>query len=164
LVTIKLPKAVEADPRHAELAVFLTRNQKPIWEKGTLAVSHVPFSPSFEAALKTALNFQQLVFGLEKIDGILETEKKGIDAINEKQGTPSAQRASRLLILTNDGAERFFRSCEKMALRHADRLLLILVDISSKTLEEKLFGTGREIKALLVSERDTVTKILLSLL
>jgi len=160
---IKLPKAIEADPRHEEVVALLARDQRPVWEKGTLAVSRVSFSPRFEVALKTALNFQQLVFGLEKIDGILETEKKGIDAINEKQGAPSAQRISRLLIVTNDGAERFFRACERTALKHADRLLLIVVDISSNVLEEKLFGNGREIKALLVSERDTVTKILLSL-
>ena len=163
-MTIKFPKAVEADPRHAELENLLAQDQKPIWENGTLPISHVSFSAGLEAALKAASNFQQLVFGLEKIDGILDNEKKGIDALNTKQGTPSAQRASRLLIITNDGAERFFRSCEKTALKHADRLLVILVNIPSKTLEEKLFGHGREIKAVLVSERDAVSKILLSLL
>jgi hypothetical protein len=101
---------------------------------------------------------------LEKIEGLLDAEKKGIDAVNLKTGTPAAQRLSRLLIIANDGAERFFRSCEKVAVKHADRLLLLQLDIPSLILEEKLFGNGREIKALLVSDRDAVTKVLLSLI
>lgn len=164
LPELKLPKAVEADPRHAQLVALFAESRAPIWEKGHLTFGRAHFTPALEMTLRQALNFRHLDLGLERIDQALDNEKKGLDALREKQGTPPANRVSRLLIVANDGSERFYRACEQTALKHADRLLLLVTDVPAEVLAAKLFGQGREIKALLVSERDSVSRVLLSLL
>ena len=47
-------------------------------------------------------------------------------------------------------------------MRRSDSELFLVLDATSSQLSEKLFGKDREIKALLVSDRDAVTNVLLS--
>ena len=164
LPTLKLPRKIEADPRHQAVEQFLLNNRQPLWEKGTLLVPHLAFSPSLETALIRALDFNHLERGLEHIEETLEREKKGLVALREKQGTSPVNRVSRLLIIANDGTERFYRACETTLLHHSDRLLCLHVDASSTRLAENIFGTDKVLKALLVSDRDVVTHVLFSLI
>jgi hypothetical protein len=113
--------------------------------------------------LLQARNFRGMELGLENIDKILLNEKKGLSALFEKQGTAPPLRISRLLIAANDGSERFYRACEKTVLTHSNRLLFLCVDVPSVRLGEKLFGADRSVKAILVSDKDGVSNILLSL-
>ena len=165
LPELKLTRAVEADPRREAIEVFLKKDCRTLWEQSALKIPHVPFLPALETYLKLLLNRRQLERGLEHIDQLLNTEQKGLSAIQEKKGAKPSQRVSRLLLVTNDGSERFYRACEKTLLRNSDRLLLVYVDESSSRLSEILLGeTNKSIKALLVSDRDAVSGVLFSLL
>ncbi len=164
LLDLKLPRAVEADPRQKAIQDLLKKDRKPLWEKSTLTLSHVPLTPSFEMYLKTLIQKKQLETGLERIDKLLVSEQRGLVALQRKQGTPPSQRVSRLFIVSNDGSERFYRACEKILLQHRDRVLLLCVNESSDRLTQSLTSEKNKIlKALLVSDRDAVTSVLFSL-
>lgn len=160
---LKLPRLIESDPRHDALVAMLEADAKPLWDGGFVKVPHVPFTPALEAALKDALNSRQLERGLENIEGILRNEQRGLDALAKKQGVPKAQRVSRLLIIADDGAERFYRQCETVLLRHPDRVLALRVPVPCAHLAERLFTAEELVKVLLVSERDAVSSVLLAL-
>jgi len=104
-----------------------------------------------------------LEVGIENIEKILEQQKRGLDALNEKQGSQPARRMSRLLLVANDGSERLFRACESLLTKHGDRLLMIRFDVPSARMGEKIFGPDRGIKVLLVSDRDAVESVLFAL-
>lgn len=161
---LKLPRKLEADSRHAELEALLSKQPLPLWEKSAFSVAHVPFRPALGKALANALNYQQMERGLEQIAQTLDREERGLAALRERQGTPPARRVSRLLLVANDGSERFYRECERILARHGDRVLCLWIEASSETLGHGLFGPEKAVKALLISDKDGVSSVLLSLL
>ena len=164
LLDLKLTRAVEADPRHEAIKTVLGKDRKPLWEKSTLLVPHIPLTPSLESCLKNLLNRKQVERGLEHIDQILHNEHKGLLALQQKQGTPPSHRVSRLVIVANDGSERFYRVCEKTLLKNKDRVLFLFVDEPSTRLTRSLMGeTDKILKVLLISDRDAVSTVLFSL-
>ena len=160
---LKLPRAVESDPRCAAIQGLLSKEVRPIWEKSQLLITQIPLQPNFEKALLRAAAFKHLEPGLEQIEKILRREKKGIQAVQEKQGTAPANRLSRILVFANDGSERFYRDCERLLQHHGERVLGLLVDVPSVRLGMELFGADKQIKAVLVTDRDAVTDVLFSL-
>jgi hypothetical protein len=164
LPVLKLPRKVENDPRYEALKKLLGENLLPLWEKSTLTVPHVKFLKTLEETLTRALGFRQLERGLENIDKILDAEKKGLVALQQKLKTAPAHRMSRLLIIANDGTERFYRACETTLLRHSERVLCLHVDAPSEQLARNVHGADQLVKALLVSDREAVSHVLFSLL
>lgn len=162
---LKLPREIEATPEQNDaISKVLAESEGPLWEGGRLRVARLPLSPTIEDALLQALNFRKLERGLEQAEKILGAEQKGLLAVQAKQGAAPAQRVSRLLVIARDGAERFNRACESLLARHSDRVLGMLVDVDSERLGLALFGPGKAVKALLVTDRDAVTRILRSLI
>ncbi len=165
LPDLKLTRAVEADSRCAPIQTLLKGDCRPLWERSTLSVPHIPFLPAMEICLRSLLARKQAERGLEHIDHLLANEQKGLSALREKQGAQPSHRVSRLLILANDGSERFYRDCERTLLRNSDRLLVLRLDEPSTRLAEVLLGSGdKPLKALLVSDRDAVSAVLFALL
>jgi hypothetical protein len=162
-IKLKLPRAIESDDRFDEIEKLLTKNSRPLWRRGTLAIPHLPFSPALEKALVQAKNIHQVERGLEGIERLLLNEAKGLEATRKKQGAENPNRISRLLILTSDGSERFYRSCESLLIQHADRVLGLRVGASSPVFSKNLFGEDKLSRALLVSDRDSVSQVLVSL-
>jgi hypothetical protein len=163
IITLKLPRNIETDPRREAIENVLARDMRPIWDKGTLNVAHIAFHDELEKALIAARVGRQLERGLENVEKILKNEEPGLAALRERQGAPFANRASRLLIIADDGTERFYRSCESLLYRHADRVLGLRVAVASDRLAENLFGPEKFAKALLVTERAAVANVLLAL-
>lgn len=160
---LKLPRQLEADPRREALEKLLAQDQRPLWERGRITVAHVAFSETLEKALKKALHDHQIERGLENIEKILNAQKKGLEALRERDGAAPANRISRLLVIPDDCPERFYRNCEAVLFNHGDRVLGLRVDVPFETLADKLFGTDALVKVLMVSERDSVVNVLASL-
>lgn len=159
---LKWPRAIEADPSLEQLETLFNKNQAILWNEGSVKVAKVALTPEFEKALMSMNGLKQLERGLENIEGILSSEKKGIDAQVTKQGMAPANRMSRLLVIANGGSERFYRGCERLLIDHSDRLLGVRVDVSSAI--ERLYGPDALAKALLISHRDAVTRALWALI
>ena len=161
--TLKLPRQVELDPRNEDIKKLLAEDLRPLWENGKIKVPHVPFGPTFEAALKFALISKHLDRGLEQIESILNAQQKGLDIRHESEGTSPAYRLCRLLIIPNGCTERFYRTCEAILFRHEDRVLGLRVNVSYEQFALSLFGEGALIKVLLVSDRGSATNVLFAL-
>jgi hypothetical protein len=58
-------------------------------------------------------------------------------------GVPRGVRVSRLLLLANVGAERFYRQIEALLRRHGPRVLALRLEIDENGLGELLFGPRR---------------------
>ena len=162
---LKLPKDLLADPRSDAILRLITTDAAPLWEKGTAVVPTLPWTAALTHECKEALSGGLLVQGLEAIEKVLAGEQKGLDAVRDKN--PSASpgvRVSRLLLLANDGSERFYRDCDVILARYGERILGCRFSISGEALGEALFGQGKLARAALIADRKAVTKVLLALL
>lgn len=165
LVELKMTRTVEADPRHKSIEELLKKDRICLWEKSALKVSRIQLTPSLATCLQTVIERKQLKTGLDQIERLLNNEQKGLLALKSKENTPSSNRVSRLLIVSSDGSERFYRSCEKILLHQKDRLLLLYLDEHSDKLAEGLMMPKSKmiLKALLITEKEAVSDVLLSL-
>lgn len=158
---VKLPKQVEQDPRHEAVRRALSADTRLLWPGGKRTVAHLALTPALRQALAEARG--QLEQGFEGAERVLEAEAKGLVALRQKTGEAQGSRVSRLLLLAADGSERFYRHAESLLARHEERLLVAVVDAPGEGLGEAALGPGRLARAVLVGERDAVSRVLLSL-
>ena len=168
----KWPRAIEDDPRKSALEALLQSDCRPLWQNGKLRVSHVGIRSSFKAMLLTLNGRQQVDRGLEQISAILKNEAKGLEAARQMQKGAKSFRISRLLLMADDGSERFYRNCERLLMEHSDRLIGLRIEAGAQSagdaagprLIDKLYGSDATAKALLLSHRDAVSQALWALL
>ncbi len=157
---LKLPRKVVENKNHDAIRRLLYADLKKIWIGGALMLPHVSLTLDLERALTKTRDFWQLERGLEKITEVLRAETKGLKALQEKQGTGASLRASRLLLVSNDGTERFYRICERLMKEHGDRVLFLGLDVDSSRLAEKVVRSEKAVKAILVSDKNSVSLVL----
>ncbi|MEY4066602.1 MAG: hypothetical protein RIR26_2810 [Pseudomonadota bacterium] len=160
---LKLPKLLETDPRAQKIQDSLKLNLKPLWPQGRLKVPTLELATHLEKALSLSRRAGQLRGGLENIESFLRREQKGLQALKERSLAQDADRMSRLLIVSSDGSERFYRHCESLLVSHSDRLAGVRLNVPSQILGQKFFGKDAQVKVLLVSHKDFVIKALESL-
>lgn len=160
----KLPKDVVGDPRHEAIVERLNRDAELLWEQGTHRVPTLSPTPELIDELKAAFGRKLAIQGLEQISWDLDREKHGLDALAEKTtGSAPGARISRLLLVANDGAERFYRECESLLFRHGDRLLVCRVDATGDELGLAVFGVPKLLRALLITDKKAASRVLLTL-
>lgn len=160
---IRLPRLVESDPRSAKVLEILSGSQKKLWKDGTMTASFLPFSERFIQTLQMEHRRGRVVRGFESIERNLATEAKGLKLVDEKTDSQRGQRFSRLLIISNDGAERYYRKVESLLLKHGSRVLAIVLDADSSKLGHLFFGEGKTVKMLLLEHKESVASALFSL-
>jgi hypothetical protein len=117
--------------------------------------------------LKKVLRMARLTgriqYGFETVSNRLAEESKGIGNVRGRGGAPYGDRVSRLLLFSNDGAERFYRHIESLLQAHAPRLLGCLLDIDGIAFGSALTGKETRIKLLMADHKDAVSEILRTL-
>jgi hypothetical protein len=164
LRALRLPKSVEADPRGSRLLSDLVAHSRLLWPQGAIEVPEVPLSPGLTEALRTAQKAGQLVRSLEGAERKLAAEERGLGLVDQQSGVSRGERVSRLLVLADDGAERFYRQVEKLLRQHGPRVLALRLGVKAETLGEMLFGPGRRAALLLLDHKEAVSAVLLALL
>jgi len=134
-----------------------------IWPGGEIDVPVINLSEPMKIALKQARLRSRIRFGFEPILQKLAGEKKGITAVREQTDAPYGDRISRLLLFSNDGAERFYRHIELILEAHAPRLLGCLLDIDGAALGELFTGKGSVIKIVMAEHKNVVSDVLRAL-
>lgn len=159
---MKLPRDLERDPQAASVQAGLQRNRKRLWEGGSLEVLWLD-SP--EALLQglSRVDFRFLERGLENAAKFLEREQTGLAIARVRQGAPPAHRISRLVLISNDGSERFYRGVESLLLTHAERCIGIRLNVSAEELAQSAGREGEIMRFLLIADRGAVSQVLLSL-
>ncbi len=161
--TVTLPKLVEADTRADRVRHALAERTELLWPEGKLHVSCVPLSVPLAHALKRAAQAGHVVRGLEAAERTLAAEERGQRMADEQRAAPRGVRVSRLLLITNDGAERFYRGVEALLRRHGERALALRVEASAEELGAMLFGPAGRARLLLLEHKDAVAAALLAL-
>lgn len=160
---LRLPKRVLDDPGAACLASELVARARPLWAGAELSAAQAELSPGLEAALKSAFSAGRIVRGLEGAERVLAAERQGLERVDRTTGVQRGGRVSRLLVLADDGSERFYRSVESLLRRHAPRVLALRLNVGESVLGQLLFGPDRVARLLLVEHKDAVSSVLLAL-
>jgi len=160
----RLPKPVEEDQRGDQVIHLLSSHTRPLWSGSKITAASVKLTPNLEAALKNVHQAGQVVRGLELAENRLAREQRGQRISDRKTGTSRGERVSRLLLLADDGAERFYRNVESLLRRHDPRVLAVLLECDSATLGELLFGPGSIARLLLLEHKEAVSHVFLSMI
>jgi hypothetical protein len=160
LSSLKLPKAIEASPHAAALHAALRAQARPLWTGGALLVPTAPWSPAMASALQSVHGGGGLVRGLELIEKTLEREARGMQLADARSATSRGARVSRLMLLANDGTERFYRQAERLLTREGPRLLAIRVDADSARFASVVSEASGVVRALMLEHKDLVASLL----
>ena len=89
-----------------------------------------------------------------------DAERRGLAALPAAEARRQGGRVSRLLLVTRDGAERFYRHVERLAAAHAPRVLVCVVDCDSAQLGGLLYERAAVAKLVLAEHKAAVAAIL----
>lgn len=113
-------------------------------------------------ALTSARLAKRLVRGLESADQVLAGQARGLAQVDRRTGVERGGRVSRLLIVADDGSDRFYRSVATLLARHAPRVLALRLATDEATLGSACFGAGQVARALLLDHKDAVSQALVA--
>jgi len=159
----RLPKKLADDPGAARLTRELVARAAPLWAGGELRAPRLDVTPAVVAALRSAFSAGRIVRSFEDAERTLAAEETGLAQADRTSGVARGKRVSRLVILADDGSERFYRNVESLLRRHAPRVLALRVTADESALGALLFGPGQRARLLLVEHKDAVTQVLSAL-
>ena len=157
---LKLPREPRIEEKRAEIEKIFASGLV-LWKDGNLRVPFVESSECLDKALSFARRCGQLRGGLENIETLLQKEQAGLVALKHTQF--QGERASRLLLLSNDGSERFYRNCESLLIRYRNRILGCKINLTGASFGQKFFGKDAVVKVVMVSKKDFVGRVLIAL-
>jgi hypothetical protein len=160
---IRLPKSIESDPRTSRLLGALADHSRLLWPGGTVKIPEARLNDALKEVILTAYHAGQVARSLQKADQRLAAEARGQGMADQKSGVPRGQRISRLLILANDGAERFYRQVESLLQRHGSRVMAVRLQADAEQLGGLLYGPGRAARLLMMEHKAAVGAALLAL-
>lgn len=159
----RLPRLVESDPRSEEIMTMLTGNLKNLWEKSRAKAAFLPYSERFIKTLQLEHKRGRIIRSFELIERNLETQARGLSMVDEKTASKRGVRVSRLLIISNDAAERFLRKVESLLVEHGDRVLGLVIDADSEKIGHLFFGPGKTAKIMMLEHKESVANALFAL-
>jgi hypothetical protein len=162
-MTIRLPKSVESDPRGTQLLRNLTMNARPLRQGSEIGIPVAGMTPELAEALRSAYSAGQVVRSLENAERKLAAEERGLQMADRQIGVPRGVRVSRLLLLADDGSDRFYRQIEGLLGRHGPRVLAVRLAIDEQGLGGLLFGPGRVARLLMMEHKQAVGSVLLAM-
>jgi len=161
---MRLPRELEADGTAGPIRQVLMVRTVQLWSGSGLSVPMITMSDTLKKVLQRANIRGHVRCGLEAISSSLERERKGIAHLREGRGLPTGDRVSRLLLISNDGAQRFYRHIEHLLQLHAPRLLGCMLDMDGNALGSAITGRERQIKVIMAEHKEAVSELLRTLL
>jgi hypothetical protein len=158
-----LPREIEADPAIALVRARLEDATVRLWSGGSGVVPRLALGGELAAALADARRRGELVVGLDGAEAALDAEARGLLALATRGVGTSSARVSRLLLVAEDGAERFYRRVERLTRRHAPRLLTCWVTVPAVGLGAVVLERDVPVKAVLVLRKRGVAAVLRAL-
>jgi hypothetical protein len=160
LSDMRLPRQLEADNTAEEIFKALASHTVKLRSDSDIDIPVIAVNDPLKAILRKARLKGQLCFGFEAIFDKLENERKGIANVRARMAAPYGDRISRLLLFSNDGAERLYRHIEQALNAHAPRLLGCLLDIDCIALGHLITDKESRIKIVMAEHKEIVSAIL----
>ena len=160
LSTICFPRQLEAEGSAEKIRQALETRKTRLWPEGKIEVPVLNISEALTGAIKRARLQRRVRFGFDDIFDKLAAEKKGIDELLQRTKSQQKDRISRLLLFSNDGAERLYRHIEQALVEHHLRILGCQLDVDSIKLGQLITGRSAGIKVILVEHKDAVSDVL----
>ena len=164
LSDIRFPRELETDNTAEAIRQALLLHTVKLRPDSDFVVSRIEMDSQLNIALRKAMLKGQIRCGFETIAGKLESERKGIASVRERTDAPYGKRISRLLLFSNDGAERLYRHIEQILKLHSSRLLGCLLNIDENDLGRLMTGKDSKIKTVMVEHKAVVCEILRALI
>ena len=163
LFNFLLPKRLNGSEDGKKILAVLNSHLKPVKPEIDFIAPSFPISQSIMDALYSARRTGRLIRGFEDAEKKLSAERSGIASVDIKTVSKRMERISRLVIVANDGSERFYRQTGILVEKNKPRILVIHLDISSLELGERLYGPGKRALFLLINHKDAVINFLISI-
>ena len=160
---LRLPRKLNDEPVAADLGRELVLRAHQLWEGGDVSAVRVEVGEDVAEALRGALARGRVVRGFEGAERALAADQLGLEHADQKTGVERGARVSRLIVLADDGSERFYRNVESLLRRHAPRVLALRLGADEDAVGQLLFGSGQRARLLLVEHKDAVADVLLAL-
>jgi len=160
---LKLPKNVLTSPSAAAVEKLFVSTEQRLRFAGKVTVSRWVFNQKVQAALGDVIVGRQLVQSLEVIGKTLDRELKGLMAVQQKTAKQPTERLSRLLLLSNDGSDRFYHDVESLLVRHGQRTWCCVVEATGEQLGQAIKPGGAAAKAVMIADRKALELFLLRL-
>ncbi len=161
---MRLPKTIENDPNEAgRLHAALRDGARRLWAGGSLSVPTARWSPALAAELDRARREGYLVRGLEQVETALERQARGLSMADARSATERGARVSRLVLVSDDGTERFYRQVERLVMKQSPRLLAIRLEADAGQLAGIVPEASGVVRAVMVEHKDSVVRVLLAL-
>ena len=161
---MRFPRQLEVDFSPDVIRRVLMDRTVKLWSGGSLDVPLIALTDPLKKALQTAMLKGRIRCGFEGVSDKLGSEKAGIANVRDHSNVPHGERISRLILLSDDGAERFYRHVEQLLRLHAPRLLGCLLDADSGLLGKLIAGKDRQIKLVMAEHKDAASEILRAVL
>ena len=166
--TMLLPRSLEEDGSAEKITEILAGRKTRLCSGAEMEVPVLSLSPALERAIRKARLQRRVRPGFEDIANKLDAEKKGLDEARRKTATLQKERISRLLLFSNDAAERLYRHIGQLIERHHPRILGCLLDIDGRSLGYLIAGEkgmrGSGVKVILIGHKDAAADVLRTLM
>jgi len=157
------PRQLEADGSAEKIRKALAVKRVKLHPEGLWDVPVLAFDKSLENALRKANLQRRVRLGLDEILEKLAAEKKGIDEQREKAHESHVERISRLILFSQDGADRLYRNIEHTLIEHSPRILGCMLNIKGGEIGRVITGKNIAVKVILIEHKDAVSDILRAL-
>ena len=162
--TFHFPRNMELDGTDDQVCQKLCQCTEPLYPGATTVLPILDLSEALQKSLLSARRAGRLHPGMAAAALQLASERKGLQKLQSTTGKKQAPRISRLILLSNDGTDRFFRETEHLLEQNAPRVLALRLNTDSQTLGHLLLGKNRIAKLLLIAHKDAVVKVLQALI
>jgi hypothetical protein len=160
ILPYKLPRKLESDSEAEGLMELLFSRTRKLCENNTFAAPVIKWTDAFKKSLLVARRAGHAVRGFDNASELLEREMQGIIKLKKQDG--QGERISRLVLMSNDGANNFYNKVDRLLVKHSPRVLGCVVEVDSYMLGSLLFGQEKISKLVLIDHKDAVSGILLS--
>jgi hypothetical protein len=154
------PRPLIAAGRAESLARWWCESRRAAIELGAAPFPRRPATPALWRALFEARRARQLCRGLEGAEEALAMQERGLRQAPAARVASGARRISRLLVVSEDGAARFYRQIEKLCSLHGARLEALVLECDEVELGRAIFGPGQLARAVLLDHKDAVVRFL----
>jgi hypothetical protein len=157
---IRLPRQLEADNVALAIHQKLISGATILYPGGKIDVPVISWNEALKIQLQKARLQGRIRLGLESISEQLASERYGIKNAHQSSKAAYGGRISRLLLFSNDGADRFYRHIEQLLEQNAPRLLGCKLDVDAGVLGQLILGKDKKIKNIMAEHKDVVALML----